>query len=260
MKKAITVLFCILLLSVLFTASTMADPEEYKGQILPDFSADTINGTTFTLSESLKTHDLVLINFWATWCGPCCMEFPFLETAWEQYGDRVDVIALSIEGSDSFDNLINFASQYGLNFSIGRDESHIFDSMGGNAIPTTLIVDRNMQVVAVEIGSKSSVNEFTTLFDSLLSAVPAQKQQSVRCIMRFVDESGCSVPGVGIGFCNGEYTPIKTDSNGCVTFDGNPSEYHVHLLSVPDGYSMPWEQMQITGNSFDITVVLCRNY
>lgn len=174
MKKRIP-LFLVLILALSFVLSgAQAAPEDMLGQILPDFTAETIQGTTFSLSESLKTHDLVLINFWATWCGPCRMEFPFLETAWEQYGNQVDVIALSVEESDSFDVLRNFAGEYSLSFGIGRDESNLFFGMDGSAIPTTLIVDQDRRVVAVEIGSKASVEQFTALFDSLLSEAASQ--------------------------------------------------------------------------------------
>lgn len=172
MRKMITIILALTLM--LSMTAALAEPEDMQGQILPDFTVKTIGGEGFTLSESLKTHDLVLINFWATWCGPCCMEFPFLETAWEQYSDRVDVIALSVEGTDTFDTLRSFAGDYGLHFSIGRDEGHLFDGMGGYAIPTTLIVDKDRRVVAVETGAKPAAEEFTNLFDSLLSAVPAK--------------------------------------------------------------------------------------
>ena len=256
--KKFSVFAVVLFLAFALTLNlAKADPEDLYGQILPDFSVSTINGSTFTLSESLRNHDLVLINFWATWCGPCCMEFPFLETAWEQYSDRVDVIALSVEGTDTFDVLQSFARDYGLSFPIGRDDLNLFYGMNGTAIPTTLIVDKDQRVVAVEIGSKSSVEEFTGLFDNLLSAVvPSQGQAAARCVLRFIDAGGNPVPGVSVAFCNGEYTPVETDGNGCVMFDGDPKEYHVHLLGVPDGYAIPWEELHISGEEYDLTVTL----
>lgn len=256
MKKNLILTIALVLSLVLSMSAASADPEDLNGRVIPDFSAQTINGMTFTLSESLKTHDLVLINFWATWCGPCCMEFPSLETAWEQYADRVDVIALSIEETDTFDVLKGFAGEYGLNFPIGRDETKMFEGMNGTAIPTTLIVDRNRCVVAVEIGAKFSAEEFTDLFDTLLGAVPNQAGKNGRCVIRFRDAAGSPVPGVTVAFCNGEYTPVETDCNGCVSFDGDPKEYHVHLLGVPDGYEKPWEELYISGNEYDLAVTL----
>lgn len=168
MKKILVL--CLVTVLMLSMTNALADPKDLNGQILPDFSVTTINGSTFSLSESLKSHDLVLINFWATWCGPCCMEFPFLETAWEQYSDRVDVIALSVEQNDTANVLKSFANDYNLKFSIGRDESGLFNNMNGSAIPTTLIVDKDRRVVSVEVGAKGSVAEFATLFDGLLKS------------------------------------------------------------------------------------------
>lgn len=256
MKKVLILSLALIMILVLTSAHAAASPEDMKGQTFPDFSAKTINGTTFTLSESLETHDLVLINFWASWCGPCCMEFPGLEAAWEQYSDRVDVIALSIEETDSFDVLKAFASEYGLNFSIGRDDQGIFAGMDGTAIPTTLIVDRSRCVVAVEIGAKPSAEEFTALFDSLLGTSSNDVETPDRCVLCFCDIAGNPVPGVTVAFCNGEYTPVETDCNGLVSFGGDPNEYHVHLLSVPDGYAMPWEELHISGNEYNLTVTL----
>ena len=256
MKKAF-ILFLVLAL-MLSVPCAQASPEDLNGQIFPDFSVKTISGSTFSLSESLRTHDLVLINFWATWCGPCCMEFPFLETAWEQYSDRVDVIALSIESTDTPDVLKSFAGEYGLNFPIGRDESGMFNDMEGSAIPTTLIVNKERRVVAVEIGSKSSMEEFTSLFDNLLSAYPNQNktQGRDRFVLRFCDLSGSPIPGVTVAFCNGEYTPVDTDNNGRVSFDGDPNSYHIHLLAVPNGYSKPWEELHVVGEQLDLIIIL----
>ncbi len=169
MKKLIALALTLMLL--LGAAGALADPEAYYGKTLPDFTVKTLGGEDFTLSESLKSHDLVLINFWATWCGPCRMEFPFLQEAWQQYADRIDVIALSVEETDTVKKLQRFAAQNGLSFLIGRDENSIFSRMRGNAIPTTLIVDRDGKIVFVDVGAKISTAAFTELFDSLLNEV-----------------------------------------------------------------------------------------
>ena len=174
MKKLTTLALVLMLVFTLAVSGAQADPEAMYGLPFPDLSIQTIDGGTFTLSESLKTHDLVLINFWATWCPPCRMEFPFLQEAWEKYADRVDVIAMSIEKTDTLKVLKNFAKENGLTFNIGRDENNLLDKMRGDAIPTTLIVDRDGKVVYVEVGAMTSVKDFTDLFDSLLNEVPVE--------------------------------------------------------------------------------------
>ena len=90
--------------------------EDYVGKALDDFTVPLTDGTEFILSEALKTHELVLINLWATWCPPCRAEFPFLEEAWGQYKDKVCVVALSVEAKDTMDVISKFAEQYGLTF------------------------------------------------------------------------------------------------------------------------------------------------
>lgn len=255
-KSFIAFILVLVLMWTLGTSCALAIPEDWVGRTLSDFSVTTISGETFQLSDILKTHELVLLNFWATWCGPCRMEFPALEAAWEQYADRVYVIALSVESTDTFDVLRSFANENQLSFAIGRDATNMFDKIGGSAIPTTLIVNREMRVLAVEIGAKTSAGEFTSLFDSFLSAYPSTSSNAYRCVLHFCDVYGNPIPGVTVGFCNGEYTPIETDGSGCVQFDGALNDYHVHLLEVPYGYVKPWDEMYIYGDSYDLTVTL----
>ena len=83
-----------------------------------------------------------------------------------------------------------------------------------------------------------------------------QTETGGNCAICFRNAGGDPVPGVKVAFCNGEYTPVMTDNNGRVTFEGNPKEYHVHLLEVPGGYAKPWEELYIDGDEYDLTVTL----
>ena len=144
--------------------------EDYLGEELPDFSVETLDGETFTLSETLKEKKGVLINLWATWCGPCASEFPYLEAAYEQYSDEISVIALSVEEEDTPEKLTDYAKEHGMTFDIGSDTGiglgNIFATEG---IPTSVVVDRFGKVVLVEVGSQPSVDPFLNLFEYLSS-------------------------------------------------------------------------------------------
>ena len=70
------------------------------------------------------------------------------------------------------------------------------------------------------------------------------------------DLNGNPISGVTVGFCNGEYTPVDTDNNGRVSFDGDPNSYHIHLLAVPNGYSKPWEELHVVGEQLDLIIIL----
>lgn len=162
MKK----LLIALLLAALLCLPAMA---ETLGQALPDFTVATIDGGSFTLSEALKDHDMVLINLWATWCPPCEMEFPYMELAYEQYSDRVAVLGLSVEPNDTPEKLQAYVDSHGLTFPVGSDtEVNLADVFQIETIPTSIVVDRFGNVAVVESGAQTSTRSFTALFDYFL--------------------------------------------------------------------------------------------
>ena len=69
MRKAIALLLMMVLVLCVSIAAAEA-PKDFLGKPFPDFTVTDTEGKTFTLSEALKDHEAVLINFWATWCDP----------------------------------------------------------------------------------------------------------------------------------------------------------------------------------------------
>lgn len=130
-----------------------------------DFTVTTFDGKTVTLSEVLKEKDMVLINIWASWCGPCAAEFPFLEEAYEQYKDRVEVIAVSCESEDTDDVLAAYAAEKGMTFPVAQDTAGLANAFDVHSIPTSIVVDRFGTICFIEAGSQSDVSAFTCLFD-----------------------------------------------------------------------------------------------
>ena len=139
-----------------------------KGDQIQDFTFTTYQGEQFSLYEILAEKEAVLINVWATWCGPCRNEFPYLQEAYEQYQDRVEVIALSCESSDTPKVLNEFAEKYGLTFKIGQDPVGFLTALRTSSIPTSLMIDRYGTICFVESGAMPDADSFIRLFDAFL--------------------------------------------------------------------------------------------
>ena len=138
------------------------------GDVMYDFTATTSDGSTFTLSEVLKEKQVVVINFWATWCGPCKSEFPSMNTALLQFKDSVDCLAIST--TDGKDAVASFKQSNNLSFNMASQGAggNIAEKFAVAGIPHTVMVDRYGVVVVNEIGSLPNVTDWTTRFETFL--------------------------------------------------------------------------------------------
>lgn len=191
MKRTIA-LFLIVVQLFAMGCLSLAEPAVRPGSYvlgakINDFTFTTYDGEVITLFDILREKDMVLINIWASWCGPCRMEFPYLQEAYAQYQDRVEVIALSCEATDTNQNLATFAAQYGLAFKVGRDPVNFLSALNINSIPVSLVVDRFGVICFIKAGTQTSAEPFTRLFDAfvgddytesvLLTDIPAKRPE-----------------------------------------------------------------------------------
>jgi len=109
------------------------------GKAAPDLSMSTVNGKGSVSMESLKGK-VAVIDFWATWCGPCKQSFPKLEELAKKYSGKVEIIGVSVD--DSKDGVAEFAKEHGATFAIGWDDGHaIANRWKVGTMPTTYVVD-----------------------------------------------------------------------------------------------------------------------
>ncbi len=216
------------------TVETAPVPAESAAEKLPDFTVATVDGGSFTLSEALRDHELVLINLWATWCGPCAREFPYLQEAWSQRRDRVAVIALSIEPDDTAEVLRAYAAEKGMTFPVGREEGTGLNRFVTEGIPTTILVDRTGKIAAVEVGALSSTQQFLDLFDRF-TGEDYDPNLCTHTVVAY-DQNYAAVAGVVVNFCTDTAcTPVTTDESGTAVFTGPAARYHVEVIGVPEG-------------------------
>ena len=115
----------------------------------PDFTLKAINDSTYTLSK-LKGN-VVLINFWATWCGPCRMEIPEFNELYEKYHDEgFELLGISI--SDTKKQLKNYTNSYKVKYPLlygsANDLNKITTDFGGvYAVPSSFLVNKNGEIV-----------------------------------------------------------------------------------------------------------------
>lgn len=138
------------------------------GSKISDFTITTYDGQTITLSELLREKDAVVINIWASWCGPCRSEFPFMETAYKQYADNVEILALSCEPTDDNAKLADFAAQLKLTFPMAQDTVSMAQKLRASSIPTTVVVDRFGVICYWESGALPDADSFVRLFDAFV--------------------------------------------------------------------------------------------
>lgn len=151
------------------TASAEESSDAFLGKPFPDFTVTDTDGNSFTLSEALKDHEVVLINFWATWCGPCRKEFPFLNEAYEKYRDRVAFIALSTEPKDTLEQIAEYRRENGLSIPMGRDEGKkLYESVDWSGLPVTVVVDRFGNAAFSHDGIFKDAAEVGRVLDSFL--------------------------------------------------------------------------------------------
>ncbi len=122
------------------------------GTKAPDFTAVNLaTGETVTLAD--YRGDIVLLNLWATWCGPCRWEMPSMERLYRELGPAgLKIVAVSVD-QVSGEEVLDFANELGLTFDVLHDRSgQIEIDYQATGLPETVILDRDGVIVHKSIG------------------------------------------------------------------------------------------------------------
>ena len=138
-------------------------------KLAPDFTLlDAATGRPFHLRAEAQAHPIVL-DFWATWCGPCRMELPHLVMLSKRYAGRVEF--RGINSSDPPANVVAFGKAYGLTFPTLSDGGHqAANAYGADAIPLLIVVDTQGKARAVTEGFDPDIDRnLPKVLDALLA-------------------------------------------------------------------------------------------
>jgi peroxiredoxin len=115
----------------------------------PDFTLSSLDDSTYTLSKMKE--NVILVNFWATWCGPCRMEIPdFNELYLKHHKDGFEILGIAMDGTKR--SLKNFTKSYTMEYPIlygnARDLNKVSMNYGGvMSLPTSVLIGKNNEVI-----------------------------------------------------------------------------------------------------------------
>jgi thiol-disulfide isomerase/thioredoxin len=115
----------------------------------PDFKLTSLDGKPITLAA--LQGKVVLLNFWATWCGPCRAEIPDLVALQERYKGRLQIIGLNVDDEEA--DIQQYVQETGINYPVAMTSNDVRIQFGGiPALPTSFLLDTEGRVVQKHVG------------------------------------------------------------------------------------------------------------
>jgi thiol-disulfide isomerase/thioredoxin len=115
----------------------------------PDFKLTSLDGKPITLAA--LQGKVVLLNFWATWCGPCRAEIPDLVALQERYKGRLQIIGLNVDDEEA--DIQQYVQETGINYPVAMTSNDVRIQFGGiPALPTSFVLDTEGRVVQKHVG------------------------------------------------------------------------------------------------------------
>src|SRR5882762_3622001 len=121
----------------------------------PDFRLTGLDGKPVTLANSRGK--VILLNFWATWCGPCRAEIPDLVGLQNKYKDRLQILGLVVDDDDG-GAIKGFVEEFGVNYPVAIASNEIRFQYGGiAALPTSFVLDAEGRIVQKHEGLRDPI-------------------------------------------------------------------------------------------------------
>lgn len=150
------VLVLIALAGVLLTSCSPSSPgraalSDTSRKAAPDFTLTDATGASIKLSD--YRGKVVLLNFWATWCGPCKIEIPWFIQFEKAYKDRgFETLGISMD-EDGWKGIKPFVSQTAINYPVMIGNLHLAELYGGvDSLPSTFLIDRQGRIAFTHLG------------------------------------------------------------------------------------------------------------
>jgi len=177
-KTATALAACLVLAAALTFAGcskasrSAAGPGNSKLTLAPEFKLQDANGQSVRLSD--YKGKVVLLDFWATWCGPCKVEIPWFMDFEREFKDRgFAVLGVSMD-EDGWKVIKPYMASMQMNYPVLLGNDDVSNKYGGlDSLPTTLLIDRQGRIVSKHIGITGGKDDFKNAIVELLNAPSA---------------------------------------------------------------------------------------
>ena len=207
-----------------------------KGQEAPDFVLPLTDGSEAKLSELLKDKEVVVLNIFASWCGPCEKEFPDMEKTYQKYKDKMEIVAVSGDlVLDEMEDMVKYKEEHNLSFLIGMKNESI-DSLKVGGFPTTYIIDRNGRIVFSQSGAFLHEGDFEKVVTSLMGDDYEGKQVALYNFY-VVNKDKDRLSDIKIRLYNDTVDEtITTGEDGLASyFTQDAQDLKIEILNLPEG-------------------------
>ena len=206
--------------------------------LVPDFALPLTDGSEAKLSELLKDKEVVVLNIFASWCGPCEKEFPDMEKTYQKYKDKMEIVAVSGDlVLDEMEDMVKYKEEHNLSFPIGMKNESI-DSLKIGGFPTTYIIDRNGRIVFSQSSAFLHEGDFEKVVTSLMGDDYEGKQVALYNFY-VTNKDKDRVSGIEIRLYNDTVDEtITTGEDGIASyFTQDAQDLKIEILNLPDGYT-----------------------
>jgi thiol-disulfide isomerase/thioredoxin len=169
MNKGLLIATGLLLVAAIYLAFVPLPVHPLVGKMAPDLELKLLDGDTFRLSDH-RGSDIVVLDFWTTWCGPCLVTMPILEQIAREYEEK-GVRFYTVNMAENPANVRAFMRDIGVELRVALDPGfQVGRVYKVGPIPQTVLIDKDGLVQAVYVGvSHNSSDELRAELDTLLA-------------------------------------------------------------------------------------------